>query len=195
MAGVTNYGFNLGEISGITSDILTIQASIKTGSAEAVIYNLQYNSIVGTWMAEGATLQEDTHNAGEYQLIIGTFDENDIGDEYTINLSLPEKPTQAFENALQMVGSAFRIEVKFSEEAPNGYLDISAGELYELAKKSMVFYSLEHIESGFYEIGCAFLKYTQIDTTGETAVYSFSFSDETMWVAEGADAYPVVYEG
>lgn len=195
MVGI-GYGFKLGQIEGLSSSVEKVNLTLAGETSSS--YILTYIEADNIWNDndDNPSVVLFYHPVlEEYVIYVINMDESDVGDEYTINLSTPETPSQSFVNALQMVGSAFRIEVKFSEEAPDGYLDISAGDLYEMAKKSMVFYALEVVESGFVELDCAFLKYAEINTPGETSLYSFSFSNDLVFAAEGADAYPVIQEG
>lgn len=195
MAIVTEYGFTLGEISSITSSDTIIYASIKKGSAEAISYILQYDQSTDKWFGEGIRLEEVPKNAGHYRLAIGSFEDTDIGDEYIVNLSLPESPTQSFVNACHMVSDTYRIDVKQSVEHPDGYLDIQAGELYELAKTKIVFISNETKEGDNSYMVYGILQTAGKEIFGNDTLYGFEFlcgMEHVTFIANGADDYPAI---
>lgn len=100
------YGFKLGQIEGLDSSVKKVNLTI-TGTTTAS-YVLNYGNEGGD---EGWTDNVENPNftlhyhleLDEYVLIAFNTDETDVGDEYTINLSLPEAPTQAFKEAVELV--------------------------------------------------------------------------------------------
>lgn len=109
------YGFNLGEIQGLTYDIPVINVSIKRGEV-SYNYTFTFNDDDEAWALENVGMVYDAD--GSFYLTTVDFNESDVGDEYTINLSLPEAPTQAFTEAVGMATEAINLPF------PNEYFSI-----------------------------------------------------------------------
>lgn len=106
------YGFKLGQIEGLDSSVEKVNLTIT--STTTASYVLNYGNEGGD---EGWTDNIENPNftlsyhleLDEYVLIAFNMDEPDVGDEYAINLSLPEEPTQAFTEAVGMATEAIYI--------------------------------------------------------------------------------------
>lgn len=108
------YGFKLTSLTEIPSDTPSIVMTLITGETSITKTLTRYENppLVG-WIDDlenpSALLLPELELGEYYELTIYSFDETDVGDEYAINLSLPEAPTQAFTEAVGMVMSPLEL--------------------------------------------------------------------------------------
>lgn len=102
---MAEYGFKLTSLTEIPSDTPSIVLTLVRGETTITKTLMRYeNPPLVVWIDDlenpSAFITPELESGEYYELIITSFDETNVGDEYTINLSLPEEPTQAFENAM-----------------------------------------------------------------------------------------------
>lgn len=96
------YGFKFSDIV-VPENTPTILLKM-THNDDTVEYPLDYDE--GGWAHYGGSGDiyfYSPNSDTNYTLQIQNFTEADVGDEYTINLSLPEEPTQSFSDAVHQV--------------------------------------------------------------------------------------------
>ena len=203
MAIALRYGFNLGQIEGLDSSVKTVTLTV-TDATESHVYTLQhttdrYDNNLWTDDIDTGLIHLFHINGGDtFGLDMANFTESDIGDTYNIKLSIENIDPNfkaAVEEVIGVSGGLYRIEFKISDEYPNGYLSIPAGELYEFSKKGVVvviFISEETLPAATStEINHAFLHYASALIGDDDHSYYFEFQDGARFRADSADAFPV----
>lgn len=100
-----SYGFNLTGVK-LPLNVPYVMLTLSDGT-NTITYKLDYDDTEEPLYI--AHLENDGYivygsEGDDDSLIISTlFTSEDVGDEYTINLSLPEEPTQSFSDAVHMV--------------------------------------------------------------------------------------------
>lgn len=99
------YGFNLGVISGLSRDIPVLNITLNNGTSNTYTV-LYYDGIWRDDVEEPTIVLGVSEETNECSVVLTTLTSESVGDEYTINLSLPEAPTQAFKEAVGMATEA-----------------------------------------------------------------------------------------
>lgn len=101
-----SYGFRLSgistEITGDNTPLINLTLSNGTTTNS---YSLQYDTDEDWWHYNDQDIIEIGfyYDTDDYVLQVSTLTSEDVGDEYMINISLPEAPTQSFSDAVHQV--------------------------------------------------------------------------------------------
>ena len=95
------YGFKLTGVT-IPENTTAINAVISDGTTptEYALTGSIADGFSGTGASAVCTADGDVYDV---DITVDAYTSEDVGDEYTINLSLPEKPTQSFSDAVMLV--------------------------------------------------------------------------------------------
>lgn len=101
MATFNKYGFDLGEIPSISDNLTNLSLTISDGE-ETYTTTLYYDEypIGNGWADNDEVFWMWIGEDGHTYLQNHSFDESLLGSTFTINLIVPEKPTQAFKEAV-----------------------------------------------------------------------------------------------
>ena len=108
------YGFKL---TGITipdgTTAINVVISDGTTPTEYALTGSVADGFSGTGISATCTADDDVYDV---DITVTALTSEDVGDEYTINLSLPEEPTQAFKEAVEEVVSDRLLPTPISEK-------------------------------------------------------------------------------